>query len=378
MHFEKHRQGLAGADVRTAGESVQMELVTAGREEWDALLPRFDGATIYQTWSYGEVRWGESQLNHVTMLLDGEMVAAAQVRTMTIPGFGRGIAYIPFGPLWRRPGKDQDGEVFRRVIRALYEEYVVRRGLLLRLLPLEWKDGDLNVESILSGEGLDRQNSKRPYRTFILDLSLSGEELRKSLDPKWRGHLNRSGRSGLTIIEGKDDALYGTFAEIYGEMHSRKLFAEFVNINEIREVQKNLPDHLKMTILVALKDSEPVAALVSSVIGGSAVYFLGASNDKGRKLAASYALQWSMIERLQERGCRWYDLGGTDPDDNPGGHSFKRGLSGKAGKEVFSVGQYDGCRNVISAAAVRIGDGFRGAMARRRLNDTKPAKKVNT
>ncbi|MFC1657051.1 lipid II:glycine glycyltransferase FemX [Candidatus Moduliflexota bacterium] len=364
--------------MRTGEESTNMEIVAAGREEWDSILPLFDGATIYQTWSYGEVRWGESQLNHVIMKLDNDIVGAAQVRTMTIPGVGSGIAYIPFGPLWRRPGIEPDAWLFRRIINALYEEYVVKRGLLLRLLPLEWEGGELNVESILCDAGLDRQISNRPYRTFLIDLSLSGEELRKSLDPKWRGHLNRSGRSGLTIIEGKDDALYGTFAEIYGEMHSRKLFAEFVNIDEIREVQKDLPDHLKMTILVALKESEPVASLVCSAIGGTAVYYLGASSAKGRKLAASYALQWAMIERLQERGCRWYDLGGTDPEDNPGTHSFKRGLAGKAGKEAFSVGQYDGCRNIASSVTVRIGDGFRGVVAKRRLKETKHVKKAST
>jgi len=114
---------------------------------------------------------------------------------------------------------------------------------------------------------------------------------------------------------------------------------EFVDIAEIRAVQRKLPEELKMTVFVALKDSEPVASLVCAAIGRTAVYFLGASNNKGRKLAAAYALQWFTIERLKERGYRWYDLGGTDPKGDPGTHSFKRGLGGKAAREVFSVGQ---------------------------------------
>jgi hypothetical protein len=356
----------------------ETQIDAVGRDSWSDAIAQFNDATIYQTWSYGAVRWGESQLSHVVLKRNGDIVAAAQARTMTVPGLGRGIAYVPFGPLWRRAGREPEAETFRGIVRALHDEYVRKRGLLLRLLPNEWDGDQPKVLSILHESDFVRQDSARPYRTFLLDLSLAGEALRKSLNPKWRGHLNRSGRSGLTIIEGTADSLYLTFAQIYGDMHSRKMFAEFVDIDEMGVVQRDLPENLKMTILVAMKNSEPVAALVCSGIGGTAVYFLGSSNDKGRKLAAAYALQWSMIERLQEQGYRWYDLGGTDPESNPGSHSFKAGLSGKAGREVLSVGQYDGCRSLISSLVVRAGDGFRGAVATRRKNSAPPGKKTKS
>jgi hypothetical protein len=35
-----------------------------------------------------------------------------------------------------------------------------------------------------------------------------------------------------------------------------------------------------------------------------------------------------LIGWLKERGVRWYDLGGIDPEGNPGVYHFKKGFSG--------------------------------------------------
>jgi hypothetical protein len=46
------------------------------------------------------------------------------------------------------------------------------------------------------------------------------------------------------------------------------------------------------------------------------------------KSKGAYLLQWNMIQRLKGSGVRWYDLGGIDPEGNPGVYAFKRGFSG--------------------------------------------------
>ena len=67
--------------------------------QWSELLNRFDDANIYQTWSYGSVRWGEENLSHLVLKRQGEAVAMAQLRIIR-PRFGvAGIAYLRRGPL---------------------------------------------------------------------------------------------------------------------------------------------------------------------------------------------------------------------------------------------------------------------------------------
>ena len=54
-----------------------------------------------------------------------------------------------------------------------------------------------------------------------------------------------------------------------------------------------------------------------------------ASNEEGRRAKASYLLQWRVIQAAREKGFQWYDLGGIDPEKDPGVHHFKQGLRGR-------------------------------------------------
>jgi hypothetical protein len=347
------------------GYTVQIDNI--GPTDWSEMLPRFDDATIYQTWSYGSVRWGQDHLSHVVLKKDGEIIAVAQARIIKIPIVGAGIAYITFGPLWRLRGRQKDLGSFQQLVRVLYNEYVLKQGLLLRILPNKIDDEDVDmIHSVLQEEGLLWQQSIPSYRTFLIDLSLSLEQLRKSLDQKWRNCLNRAEKSKLTIIEGTDGNLYERFSNIYKEMHERKKFFEFVDVNKMRAVQKDLEDNLKMTIMLCESETEPVSAVVCTAIGDTGIYLLGATNDKGRTLQASYLVQWRVIEWLKGRGYRWYDLGGIDAEKNPGTYHFKAGLSGKLGKEVDYLGQFDGCKNFVSSFLVKVGDQLRVASRKRK------------
>jgi lipid II:glycine glycyltransferase (peptidoglycan interpeptide bridge formation enzyme) len=346
-------------EMKTLAPGYVVQIDRIGPNDWSEILPRFDDATIYQTWSYGSVRWGQDHLSHVVLKRDGEVVGAAQARIIKIPILGAGIAYIPFGPLWRLHGRQKDLGSFQQVVRALYNEYVLKQGLLLRVIPNEINDDADMIHSILQEEGLVWRESIPSYRTFLIDLSLPSEQLRKSLDQKWRNCLNRAGKNGLRVVEGFDDNLYNLFSNIYEEMHERKKFFEFVDINKMRAVQKDLQDHFKMTIMLCEFEAEPVSAVVCTAIGDTGIYLLGATNDKGRTLQASYLVQWRVIEWLKARGCRWYDLGGIDPEKNPGTYHFKAGLSGRLGKEVRYLGQFDGCRNLLSSFLVKVGDELR-------------------
>lgn len=352
-------------DTKASGYTVEIDKIE--KDGWSELLRRFSDATIYQTWSYGSVRWGESNLSHFVLRKDGEIIAAAQLRIIKIPIFGIGIAYIPFGPLFRLKERRKDLEIFKNVSCALQEEYVMKRGLLLRIIPHEINDGTVMIQSILQDEGFKWQRSISSNRTFLIDLSFSKDELRKSLAQKWRNCLNRAERNKLTVIEGTGNNLYELFSDIYKEMHKNKKFIEFVDINKIRCIQKDLNDNLKMIIMLCEFDGEPVSALVCTAIGDTGIYLLGATNTKGRKLQGSYLLQWKVVEWLKAQGCLWYDLGGIDPVENPGTYHFKAGLAGKLGKEVRYIGQFEASQNLLSSFLVKIVDQLRSFSIKMKL-----------
>jgi lipid II:glycine glycyltransferase (peptidoglycan interpeptide bridge formation enzyme) len=105
-----------------------------------------------------------------------------------------------------------------------------------------------------------------------------------------------------------------------------------------------------MRILICELDGIPVAGLVASAMGDSAIYLLGATSDNGLNSKGAYLLQWTMIQWLKENGFKWYDLGGIDPEGNPGVYSFKRGLSGI---DVSQLTPLVACSSVVSSAIVR-------------------------
>ena len=330
--------------------------------DWSRLLERFADATLYQTWSYGAVRWRENNLSHIVLKKDDEIVAATQSRIVKLPFIRGGIAYIPGGPMWRVRGRKRDFSILRQMCRLLHEEYVIRRGLFLRIIPREFETAEVPIRSIFETEGL----RWRPhcYRTLLLDLSPSLESVRRCLRGKWRNHLNRSEKNRLKIFQGTDIKLYDAFISIYNEMLSRKRFATGLDIHEFRLIQEQLPDGLKMKIVVCEFDGAAVSAFVASAIGDMAITIFRATNKIGYDVKASYLSYWHMIQLLKESGCRYCDQGGIDPDGNPGVYHFKAGLGGY---DVFSLGQFEAYKNFVSFLLVKGGEQLTATPEQRRI-----------
>lgn len=319
------------------------------KPEWYDALLNFDDATIYQTWSYGSVRWGESRLSHLVLKRKGEVIGLAQLSIKKIPVINFGIAYIPSGPLWQKRGQTKNFEDLKHLIKTLKEEYVMRRGLLLRIAPNVVDDAQEEMRSLLEMEGFRLNKSIPPYRTLMVDLSPSLQELRKGLDQKWRNQLNRAEKNALKVVEGDSDELYHKFMNLQNETLNRKKYIPGVDYEEFREIQKNLPEPFKMKIMLCEYEGEPITATICTSVGNTGIYLFGATGDKGLQLKGAYLSQWLMIRWLKDRHCSWYDLGGINPERNPGVFHFKAGLSGK---DVYHIGQFEACESLLSSCLV--------------------------
>lgn len=337
-------------NMRNCFDNYGVEIDSIEKGRWEELLLEFNDASIHQTWSMGAVCFGERNLSHHVLRRGGEIIAMAEIRIRKLPIFKAGVATVFWGPLWRRKGKSADYTVLDKMIEALRNEYVFRRRLLLRIWPIGFENSEEgNISrSILQKYGFIRSHKVQPYRTLLLDLSPSLEELRKNLAQKWRNQLNVAERSNLSLMEGTSDEMYITFLRMLREMVSRKKFEGGVDYNLYGRIQSCLPDYLKMKIFICNCEGEPVSAGVFSAIGHTAEYLLGATANNGLKVNGSNLIHWGVMKWLKERACLWYDLGGIDPCGNPGVYHFKRGLVGKSGREVTHLGQFFLADNPIS------------------------------
>lgn len=330
-----------------------VEIDQIDESSWGDLIRQFDDADFYQNWPYDAVMWGARRVSHLVLRKQGDVVAAAQVRILKAPILNAGMAYVLRGPMWRRRGEygsdenqhdDRVGgaerayDVFSQAIGALRDEYAGKRGLLLRILPKEIDDGSGAIRSALEAAGFERRTSARAYRTLVLDLAAPLEKLRKGLQHTWRTNLNKAQARPFQITIGSDDDLYTQFAALYGEMYDRKRSFTAVDLERFRQIQRRLPDPLKMRIAVCALEGEPVAAAVCSTVGETALEIFLATGQKALETQGAFALIWRQLEWLKEQGIRYFDFGGIDPEANPGGYRFKRGLSGA---DVTHVGEFD-------------------------------------
>ena len=115
---------------------------------------------------------------------------------------------------------------------------------------------------------------------------------------------------------------------VAGEMKDRKGYFGG-DQGELIATHKELPESLKLKMLVCVYDNEPIAALGWPIIGSIGLPLVGGTGNKALKLNASYLLWWKMIEYYKAHGFRGLDAGGVSEERNPGGYLFKTGLLGK-------------------------------------------------
>jgi lipid II:glycine glycyltransferase (peptidoglycan interpeptide bridge formation enzyme) len=332
----------------------QVEVDRATSAEWSKMLDLFDDANIYQTSAYGGVRWGEKNLSRIVLKRDGEVLAMAQLRIIRPTPLKFGMAYLRWGPVWERRSLPHDPEVATRMARAIEEEYLDKRKLFLRVLPNAFAGSSraTTVQAAFSRFAPEPLGADNTYRTFVLDLNPSLEELRKGLDAKWRNKLAGAEKNELKVFAGNGSAEFDAFRRIYNQMRKRKTFETTVDTDEFGRIQESLTESQRMRVLICEDKGVPVAGVVASAMGDSGIYLLGATSDDGLKSKGAYLLHWSMIQWLKSNGVRWYDLGGIDPEGNPGVYSFKKGFSGV---DICQINPLVASESVVSSGIVKAG-----------------------
>jgi lipid II:glycine glycyltransferase (peptidoglycan interpeptide bridge formation enzyme) len=339
----------------SSGYLVEVDRVN--ESTWYEILSKFGDANIYQTWAYGTARFGANNISHLVLKRDRQIVAAVQLRIIRISPVNVGIAYVRWGPLWRRRDLEYTVEDFRQMIIALKREYVDRRGFFLRLIPNETELCQDELRPILENVGFKWHQSD--YRTLYLNLRTPLEEIRSNMSKNWRKHLNKAERRGMMVVEGANDCLFENVYKLYGELLSRKRFEPGIKIEEYRKLQNILPDSFKMHIMVCEYEKRPIAGLVGSSIGDVGIELIAATGDDGLEFGGSYLLRWKMLEYLKNSGCQFYNLNGVNPERNPGGYQFKSGLCAKNGLDVKFLGTFEAYKSPLDYLAVGMGETLR-------------------
>ncbi|USG61314.1 aminoacyltransferase [Sneathiella marina] len=325
-----------------------LKLNFLNENEWKRHIAEFSDHNYRQFWSYGvesAARIG-AKSEFVGIFNQEKLIGLTNVRLKKLPIFPLGIAYVNGGPIHVRDSNDAQAEQdFKLCLQALIAEYTRSRNFVLRIkCSVYTEEGNANRSIIFEDLGFRKINQSDQYRTFVVDIEKDTDEIRSSLNGKWRNQLNRAQKNDLTISTGTSGPWFQKFEDLFIQLKQKKGFDVSLGVDFYERVQEGLSGDDQFFIQIASKDDNVLAAHVGSYVGDTAVYLLGASTAEGNQLKASYLLQWNAIVEAKSRGCKWYDLGGIDPDGNKGVFHFKKGFNGD---DVTAAGPYEIGNQVI-------------------------------
>lgn len=244
--------------------------------------------------------------------------ALANVRIKRLPVVPTGLAMITQGPVMLR-----DGEVSRvAATQALSDHVVGEMGLTLRINPpveMDTSPSELRGFEPVTGSG---------YETFLIDLAPSLDKLRANLNGKWRTDLRRGEKGQVEISRSSNAEDFHAFQPLLTSLAQGKGFAVPQDAEFFAKVAERARGCERIEVHLARHEGRVIGGHVGAYSGNMSVYLLGAINEEGRALRASFLLQWAVIEYSKSLGMECYDLGGADEIDNPHVFRFKKRMGG--------------------------------------------------
>lgn len=297
--------------------------------EWASLFARVPRATLPQGFAYAQAM-GRTH-GHVPRLgvisRDGTPIGIVQLLERRLLKIFH-QRQMHRGPLWldgQIPDLDTLEESFRLLRRACPDNPLARASLLPEL------PASPEMEAMLGRCGFRRFGPG--YRTVWLDLSNSEEALRAGLARDWRQRLKAAEKSGLILDLDWEAKNLPWLMKQEHEQAVAKQFRPMTGPLAVRLRNASIKGD-GVLMVAALDRKVAVACGLFFRHGQSATYQIGWSNEAGRKAGAMRLILWRAAQALKERGVRWLDLGGINPETAPGVTEFKLGSGGEAVETV--------------------------------------------
>lgn len=180
----------------------------------------------------------------------------------------------------------------------------------------------------------------QPTHNWLVDLTQTEEQILASMKPKTRYNINLAQRKGVTVREGQKEDLL----EVY------KLLMETAGRGNFRLHPQNyyweIWEHLhknNLKVLIAEYNGKPLACMLLTLFGSTAIYLHGGSSNANKDVMAPYVLHWEAMKTAKNLGLQYYDFGGVAPEGQAdhswsGISRFKRSFGGF---ELVFPGSYD-------------------------------------
>lgn len=290
--------------------------------KWTEVVKKFPEANILQSPEYGKVNeiLGDKA---ITEEFGGQGWGLLIVRHAKR---GRYLE-IPCGPLidWT------DEKTVKKAIATITEVARREKCVFVRLRP-QLLASEENLR-LLKGLGLKKSPMHlAAEHTVMIDLKPSLEELLAGMRRQTRYEVRRAEKLGLTVEQGRDEAMFREFHAVQRETARRQGFVPPKLATLLAEREGFGPN---ATIYRARNaEGEAVAYGLILRAGQEGDYYEAASTPLNRKLPGADAVIWQALQDLEKDGFQRFNLWGIAPEGEPhhryaGVTTFKKGFGGE-------------------------------------------------
>ena len=296
--------------------------------EWDSILLNSLDYTIFQTYSWGELKRekGWLPLRLVGSHSSKGVVAMLQVLIKMMP-FGFGIGWAAGGPvMYFNQGINQLSSVdLTNLLAYLHGQYP---KVLFRFHSHFSRN---SADSFLFNQVFKSPHFKiNSGFTLGMNLGVDRVHFLSNMTSKHRYCYKKSNNISLTWSHLPGDLQIEELARIHKSMVSiKKLKESPANINDLILLRNKLGSD-RVSVVIGYSNSIPIVGCMTYDFGEKSIYMIAGATHQGREVNASYAMVGELIQALGRKGIKEFDFGGVDPCnlDAKGVNHFKRGFGG--------------------------------------------------
>lgn len=285
---------------------------------------------IIQSWEWGEFRKSLGlPLLRYGLFEANKLVTAFQLTLHKIPFTNQFVGYLPKGPL---PDK--------HLAKALEEIGITHHCAFIKVEP-----------NILSSSPLysiypSFLPSPKPLFTkynFVLDLTLSEDELLKNMHPKTRYNIRLAKKKGVKVEVSTSDQAFESYLKLYFETTARQGYHGH-NETYHRKAWQTFKNLGMGRIVLGSYQKKPLSAWMILNFHDTLYYPYGGSSIEFREVMANNLVAWEAIKLGKSLTCKTFDLWGAlgpDASSNDPWQGFHRFKKGYGANLVEYLGTYD-------------------------------------
>ncbi len=318
-------------------------------QTWNRFVAEAAHGHIMQTAAWGNfkaaVGW---QVHRLGVRQGDDLTVGAQILFRRLPFVPVAIAYIPKGPF----GNTADHAAMTALFAGIHRLARRYRTVFLKIEP-NWPD-EQPQRQFLQQQGFRfNEQTNQPRSTITLDLRAGEQALWGNMRKKTRKLVRRAEREGVTVVEGATADMERFFAVLQKTARLKKFAIH--NPDFYRRVWQVFRREGCVHLLLAKYQDEIVGGKMIFTFRDTTMHFWGGTVPAGRKVFASYLLQWRAIKWALAQGYYTCDLWGIPNEvgeilkrgETParqrtdglwGVYTFKRGFGGQV---ETCIGAYD-------------------------------------